>query len=140
MDIQHEKCVMVINETLPLGIIANTAAILGITLGKNMPEIVGPDVSDRSGGKHAGIIEIPIPILKGSPETIKALRETLYGTKYQDVTVVEFSDLAQGCKTYAEFTKKMEQTSESTLQYLGLGICGTKQKVNKLTGNLPLLR
>ena len=41
MDLQNEKCVMVIDEQLPLGIIANTAAITGITLGKAMPEVVG---------------------------------------------------------------------------------------------------
>ena len=41
MDLQNEKCVMVIDENLPLGIIANTAAIMGITLGKQMPEVVG---------------------------------------------------------------------------------------------------
>ncbi|RAZ57120.1 DUF2000 domain-containing protein, partial [Klebsiella oxytoca] len=32
MDWQSEKCVMVMDESLPLGIIANTAAIMGITL------------------------------------------------------------------------------------------------------------
>ena len=47
MDLQNEKCVMVIDENLPLGIIANTAAIMGITMGKQMPEIVGADVYDR---------------------------------------------------------------------------------------------
>ena len=47
MDLQNEKCVMVIDENLPLGIIANTAAIMGITLGKQMPEVVGADVYDR---------------------------------------------------------------------------------------------
>ena len=41
MDWQNEKCVMVIDESLPLGIITNTAAIMGITLGKKMPEVVG---------------------------------------------------------------------------------------------------
>ena len=44
MDLQNEKCVMVIDEQLPLGIIANTAAVIGITLGKAMPEVVGADV------------------------------------------------------------------------------------------------
>ena len=34
MDLQNEKCVMVIDENLPLGIIADTAAIMGITMGK----------------------------------------------------------------------------------------------------------
>lgn len=34
MNLQNEKCVMVIDENLPLGIVANAAAIMGITLGK----------------------------------------------------------------------------------------------------------
>jgi hypothetical protein len=56
------------------------------------------------------------------------------------LTVVDFSDLAQGCKTYEEFIEKMGQVPESTLQYFGIAICGAKKKVNKLTGSMPLLR
>lgn len=55
MDLQNGKCVMVIDESLPLGIIANTAAIIGITMGKQMPEVVGTDVYDRTGNEHLGI-------------------------------------------------------------------------------------
>lgn len=40
---------VVYDEQLPLGIIANTAAVIGITLGKAMPEVVGADVRDESG-------------------------------------------------------------------------------------------
>ena len=57
MDLQNEKCVMVIDEQLPLGIIANTAAVM----------VVGEDVRDESGHTHLGIIEFPVPILRGSP-------------------------------------------------------------------------
>ena len=77
MDWQNEKCVMVIDENLPLGIIANTAAIMGITLGKKMPEVVGADVTDQSGNEHLGVIEFPVPILWGSPEIIKQIRMVL---------------------------------------------------------------
>ena len=78
MGCQNEKCVMVIDEGLPLGLIANTAAIMGITLGKKMPEVVGADVTDQSGNEHLGIIEFPVLILRGSPEIIKQIREKLY--------------------------------------------------------------
>ena len=44
---------------------------------KQMPEVVGADVYDRTGNGHLEIIEFPMPILKGN--------------------VVDFSDLAQGC-------------------------------------------
>lgn len=57
MDLQNGKCVMVIDESLPLGIIANTAAIMGITMGKQMPEVADADVYDRTGNEHLGIIE-----------------------------------------------------------------------------------
>ena len=140
MDLQNEKCVMVIDETLPLGLIANTAAIMGITMGKEMPEVVGANVTDQSGNQHLGIIEFPVPILKGSPEVIKEIREKLYQPEFQDLSVVDFSDLAQGCKSYEEFIEKMAAVSENSLQYFGVAICGPKKKVNKLTGSMPLLR
>lgn len=136
----QKKCVMVIDESLPLGIIANTAAIMGITLGKKMPEVVGDDVTDQSGKEHLGIIEFPVPILRGSPEIIKQIRENLYLSDFQDLTVVDFSDLAQSCKNYDEFIEKMSHVPESNLQYFGIAICGSKKKVNKLTGSMPLLK
>ena len=36
MDLQTEKCVMVVDEKLPLGMIANTAAIMGIYIDKKV--------------------------------------------------------------------------------------------------------
>lgn len=140
MDLQNEKCVMVIDENLPLGLIANTAAIMGITLGKEMPEVVGRDVFDKLGNRHLGIIEFPVPILKGNAELIKSIRERLYEPEFSDVSVVDFSDLAQGCKTYDEFIEKMGMVSGTELRYLGIAICGNRKKVNKLTGSMPLLR
>lgn len=87
MDLQNEKCVMVIDENLPLGIIANTAAIMGITLGKQKPEVVGADVYDRTGNGHLGIIEFPVPILKGNVDVLKTIREKLYELEFSDLTV-----------------------------------------------------
>ena len=140
MDFQNEKCVMVIDGQLPAGLIANTAAIMGITLGKELPEVVGADVRDQNGRPHLGIITFPVPILRGSGESIRELREKLCQPEYQELTVVDFSDLAQGCKTYDEFIEKMGQTPEEALGYLGIAVCGAKKKVNRLTGNMPLLR
>lgn len=140
MNVQNEKCVVILDERLPAGIAANTAAILGLTLGKHRPEAIGSDVTDRSGKVHLGIIEVPVPVLRGSPEKLRELRERLYQTEYQELTTVDFSDLAQGCKTYDEFIGKMEETPEGELRYLGLAICGPKKQVDRLTGSLPLLR
>lgn len=140
MNLQYEKCVMIIDEQLPLGMIANTAAVMGITLGKSIPEVVGNDVYDKAGNKHLGIITFPIPILKGDIQTIKAIRQKLYQSEFSDLIVVDFSDIAQVCKNYVEFISKMQSVTEAELNYIGIAICGTKKKINKLTGNMALLK
>lgn len=140
MESQNDKCVMVIDENLPLGIIANTAAVLGITLGKQHPEIVGPDVFDGTKNKHLGITAFPVPILKGNVQIIKELRSRLYTEEFQQLTVVDFSDVAQSCNDYEDFTKKIGKTDEEKLQYFGIAMYGNKKQVNKLTGSMGLLR
>lgn len=140
MNGQNEKCVMILDETLPLGLLANTAAIMGITLGRQMPEVVGVDVADQTGKTHLGIIAFPVPVLRGNAQSIRAIRERLYTAEFSDLTAVDFSDLAQGCKGYDEFIRKMADTPEQALSYLGIAICGSKKKVNQLTGSMPLLR
>lgn len=96
-----------------------------------MPQVVGADVYDGTGNRHLGIIEFPIPILNGNAEVIKSIREKLYEPEFADLTVVDFSDLAQGCKTYDEFTTKMKGILEAELNYFRIAICGGKKKVNK---------
>ena len=140
MSNKAEKCVMVIDSELPAGVIANTSAILGMTLGKRFPEQVGNDVTDASEKTHLGIITVPVPILKGSREMLKELRENLYKTEFNDLTVVDFSDVAQGCITYDEYISKAAEIPEKDHVYLGVAICGDRKKVNKLTGSMPLLR
>ena len=140
MNVENEKCVIVVDENLPLGIIANTAAILGITMGMKMPDVVGNDVLDLEGNAHMGIIQFPVPILKGNTEILNKLRTKLFEPQFSELTVVDFSDLAQECKTYNEFTRKMANTSESRLNYIGIAVCGNKKQINKLTGSMPLLR
>lgn len=90
MNLENEKCVMIIDENLPLGLIANTAAIMGISLGKEFPEVVGLDVIDQSGNLHPGIIEFPVPILKGTPEKIREIRQKLYEPVFFRVDIHRF--------------------------------------------------
>lgn len=98
-----QKGVMVIDETLPLGIIANTAGILGDSIGAYVPEFVKVDVVDQSNYEHKGIVTILIPILKGNRDCMKELRSKLYEKTNEQIVTVNFSDLAQGCKNYTEY-------------------------------------
>lgn len=98
MNPENEKCVMIINQNLPAGVAANTAAIMGISLGKQKPQIVGPDVADKNGRYRPGIIEFPVPILKGSSENMQEIYRKLLLPEFSSLTAIDFTDLAQGCK------------------------------------------
>lgn len=134
------KCVIIINSELPIGIMANTSAILGVTLGKLIPEQVGADVKDASGQTHLGIVSIPVTMLGGDKALLKDLRSRLYGSEFDDLVVADFSDVAQGCNIYSEYAAKAAVTTEQDHKYFGIAIYGSKKKVNKLTGSMALLR
>lgn len=140
MEQEQDKCVLVIEETMPRGLAANTAAILGITLGRQGPDLVGEDVADRAGNCHPGIIRTPVPVLAGGPEVFQTLRRRLAEPEFSDVAAVAFTDLAQSCRTYGEYIEKMAAAAPEDLRYLGLALRGPRRQVDRLTGSLPLLR
>ncbi|MFW5435032.1 DUF2000 family protein [Paenibacillus apiarius] len=55
---------MIIDSTLSTGLIAKTAAVLALTIGKKIAGIIGLDVKNASDCVHTGITNTPIPILK----------------------------------------------------------------------------
>ncbi len=138
MDERSAKCVMVIDEQLPIGLAVNTAAVLALTLGSRMEALIGPDVVDGSERVHVGITTLPIPILKSDGETLKRL--WAQATASGEVFVVDFTDVAQMSHAYGDYTRRMGATLSKQLHYLGLALYGKREIVNKLTGSLPLLR
>jgi len=135
-----KKCVLVIDGSLPLGVIANTAAMLAITIGQRLPQLVGADVTDASGRVHAGISTLPVSMLRGSEELLSALRLRLCEPEFAGLTVVDFSDVAQRIHVYEDYVCAAAETPERAHRYLGIAICGDKKAVSRLTGMLPLLK
>ena len=132
------KCVMVISESLPVGLAVNAAGVLAATLGRKVESLVGPDVVDGSGERHAGLVKIPIPVLKADEEAIRDVRSRASGV--EGLLVVDVTQTAQSSRTYEEYEDRMALTDGNGLGYLGVALYGEKRSVNKLTGNLPLLR
>ena len=77
---------------------------------------------------------------KADVEKIKELRIILFSDDYQDVSCIDFTDVAQKCMTYEDYTNTMLNFSKDDLCYYGLALAGNKKKINKLTGSLGLLR
>ena len=135
------KIVMVVNNELPLGLVANATAVLGISLSKMFPqEIVGCDIQDASGNIHRGITAQTIPVLGANREQIKEIRDKMFNEAYSDITVIDFSEVAQRSLEYDNYIKMLSCLPSSDIYYLGICLYGPKKQVNKLTGNIGLLR
>ncbi len=134
------KLVMVINQELPLGLIANTAAVLGLSVGDRVTGLTGPDITDGAGRIHAGITKVNIPVLGASSMVLKELYERLLEESDSDIQIIDFNTVAQRCKNYDDYTRELAVCGREMFQYLGLCLYGPEQKINRLTGNLKLLR
>ena len=140
MEINNIKCVMIFDESLPVGVIANTAAIMRASLGKADPEVVGITPVDMDGNEHSGLIQFPVPILKSDSDTIQDIRKKALDTYGEDIDIIDFTDIAQKSMTYDDYLNNYKATAGDDISYLGLTLCGPKKAINKLTGNLSLLR
>lgn len=56
---------------------------------------------------------IPVPILKGNTQLMKEIRKRLYENEFKELLVIDFSNVAQGCNDYDDFTCTLSRTSES---------------------------
>ena len=140
MEINNMKCVMIFDESLPVGVIANTAAIMGASLGKADPQVVVIILLDMDGNEHSGLIQFPVPILKSDSDTIQDIRKKALDTYGEDIDIIDFTDIAQKSMTYDDYLNNYKATAGDDISYLGLTLCGPKKAINKLTGNLSLLR
>ena len=138
-DLSSKKYVIVIDHSLPIGVIANTAAVLSINLGKMIPEIVGHDHKDHAGDHRHGITTIAIPILKSSGLFLKEMRQAVKAYE-PDLMVIDLIAATQTTKSYADYVHQYESTPIERLEYLGLALYGEMKVVNKFTGSLGLLK
>lgn len=133
------KMVIVLDEDLPVGLKANTAAVLSLTLGNKIEGLIGTDLKDGSEHLHTALTTIPLPILKCARERL--IEKYKQGYELRDeLLLVDVTDAAQTTKNYAHYEQKLKQSSTHQLALLGLALAGPQKLINALTGNLALLR
>ena len=75
-----------------------------------------------------------------SAEELRGLHGRVVNAFDPDISVIGFSKLAQGCKSYDLYRERMSGTQTSQLEFSGLCIFGADKKVSGFTGALPVLR
>lgn len=131
------RTVVVLDRQLPLGLAANAAAVLALTLGALEPELPGPDYTDAAGSAHAGLFPAGLPVLAAESDDLSRLRER---ARAGGVRVVDFPAAGQQTNDYEQFRATVANTAPDRLRYLGVLLHGPAKTVRSLTGGLALLR
>jgi hypothetical protein len=131
---------MIIDSELAVGIQINTAAALGISLASQIKGLTGKKLWDRDGKSYEGVTNIPIPILALNKDEIKQKYDDLLERQNDELKVIAFSDVAQKSLSYDDYEEKLALIPHDEVSILGICIYGPKKMVNKITGNLKMLR
>lgn len=134
---QH-RCTIIIDNHLPAGLAMNAASIIGISFGRTVENLVGPDMKSLDAVNYPGVIYSPLPILLASCEYLREIQTNAESD--DEIYIMPFSALAQSCKTYENYGEKISSVKSDNIELVAIGIIGPKKKVKKMTGNLPLYK
>jgi hypothetical protein len=132
------KIAIIINEALPKGLVTNTAAVLGISLGKVFPEMVREPAHDSEGNEYAGITGLNVPILSAAGEKLREIAVTVQ--REDEITLIPFTEVAQRSRDYDAYKADLTKTCPEQIAYSGIALAGSDKMVSRFTGSLPLLR
>lgn len=139
MDDDRLKCVIILDNSLPIGLLANTACVLGMGLAHAAPNIMGKPLTDGGGVVHAGITTTPVPTLAADGDEVAKIADAARA-RHDELRLIDVTDAAQSTKNYEAYEEKLKASVPEELRYLGVAIFGPQKAVNSLTGRLPMLR
>jgi hypothetical protein len=135
--ITPQRCVVVVDNDLPVGRAANSAAVIALTIGQRHPGLVGLPLVDASGYEHPGLIPVGIAVLAASQENLSAIRDK--GIEL-GCDVVSFPVQGQQTNDYNAFRDAVSVVATADLQYVGVALIGDRRPISKIVGNLGLLK
>ncbi|WP_277976221.1 DUF2000 domain-containing protein [Pantoea endophytica] len=137
-DANTHRCTIVIDQQLPAGLAMNAASVIGISFGKLIGNLVGPDQQSQDGVNYPGVIYAPLTVLLADGNYLRELQQ-ISGAD-NEIFSMPFSALAQSCKTYEEYGERIADAHSDQIELVAIGLIGPKKKITRLTGNLKLYR
>ncbi|MBI5716066.1 MAG: DUF2000 family protein [Burkholderiales bacterium] len=136
-----DKVAIVLASDLAPGPAANIAACIAAGLAACRAGWAGRPLVDASGLKTAASSHLPIAILRAEPAKMSAVMQQLTeGLMAQDSALSLFPAYAQALHDCSEYWHRHGLLAHANEAMLGIGCCGPKRWVNRMTGSLPLWR
>ncbi|MGM3160250.1 DUF2000 domain-containing protein [Dickeya undicola] len=137
-DASQHRCTIIIDKDLPAGLAMNAASVIGISFGRIVENLVGPDMQSLDKVNYPGVIYSPLPVLLATGEYLHEIQASAENDN--DIYIMPFSALAQSCKTYDEYGERISSVNSENIELVAIGLIGPKKKITKMTGNLPLYK
>lgn len=135
----REKIVLVVRPELATGALLNIAACLTAGITASHPQYAGKNLQDQAGLQSSASSHLPVVVLKGNDEVFQRIINELT-PQTAGVSLCIFPAYAQAIHLAEQYWQIHQQTVHTGEQISGLALCGTKKWLNRLTGNLALLR
>ncbi|WKV52731.1 DUF2000 domain-containing protein [Dickeya fangzhongdai] len=137
-DVTSHKCTIVIDKDLGAGLSINAASVIGISFGRTVDNLVGPDMQSQDAVNYPGVIYAPLPVLLAPGGYVQELLR--HAEADDEIYSMPFSALAQSCRTYDEYGERISAVNSDNIELVAIGLIGPKKKITRLTGNLPLFK
>lgn len=133
------RLAIIVNPSLPLGLIGNTVAAIAIGVGARVPELGARPLSDRAERRFDSSSEKPVPILQADGAVLRALLLKALADPARRA-VVPFPAFARPLHDFADYQAQLPERDLADEAIDGLGLAGPARWVRSLTGALKLLR
>ena len=130
------KPVIILDQTLPIGLKANFAAVLGMSLGRLHPDLVGADTPAGDGAVLAGITTVALPILGAPASDLPGLFAAAADLPLR----LAYMRAAYEARDYADYSARIAALPLANHAPQALLLAGPRKAVDRLCGTLPLLR
>ncbi len=130
------KAAIVLDETLPPGLLANAAACITTGIFHGAEEALGEEIEGED-CTFISITKIGIPVLRKGH---KEFGELLERAKNNNLKTMVFTREAQSTNSYDEYAERVRGKKLEDLTIIGIGVLGEDALVTKFAGDLPLLR
>ncbi|GAA5150601.1 hypothetical protein GCM10023214_00160 [Amycolatopsis dongchuanensis] len=120
------KWVIVADQSLGPGLVANATACLGASVAAVFPGLVGEPVEDGSGQAHPGLPWSGCSILGGDAAKVREIRTKAMSK--EGLFVADMSKHAQASRNYEEYRAAVGGGEEADLSYYAVSLVGPRNR------------
>lgn len=134
-----EKIILVLRPELPVGTLVNVAACLTAGIVGANRRLAGHSLTDLSGLLSQASCHVPVVALKGDDAAFCRILAEIKAQQGNGCLSI-FPAYARDIHQAEDYWLQHQEQTHAGPELLGLALYGPKKWLNRLSGNLPLLR